>query len=107
VGAALGYDVAAFGDVDGDAVGDFGSIASYGALIWSGADGQPLLSFPQGQSSVSRLGDLDLDGLEEVLFGRAQWSTGRVKVFSGGSFQVMYDLVQNQPWVVFCLFITN
>ena len=83
-GHRFGFDVSALGDVDGDGVGDFGVGAPYadpqgletGAVyLYSGSTGELLrrLEFGAADSrfgwAIGDAGDLDDDGMPEVLAG--------------------------------------
>ena len=89
--ANLGGSLAAAGDVDGDGVGDLvagaeaddsGAVNAGRVLVVSGADGSTLMDFVGTTASaslgasVARAGDVDGDGLEDIIAGATQFPLG-------------------------------
>ncbi|MBK8974434.1 MAG: FG-GAP repeat protein [Planctomycetes bacterium] len=103
IDARLGTSVAGIGDIDGDSWPDYAaggvdaSPAGVGrVVIWSGASGRVLATllgeFP-GEGfgyAVSRAGDVDGDGTQDIAVGapfasRRAWQGGMVSVYSGAT----------------------
>ncbi len=105
-GDALGWSVAAAGDVDGDGVGDVIAGAPGNArgraLVLSGKDGHLLRELRSGASNdgfgagVCGLGDLDGDGRADVAVGSAPIGNapgrGSVYAFSGADGSQLFAL---------------
>jgi|GEM_PF-5083148 len=102
----LGTSVAGAGDVNGDGYADVivGALTRYpqdngSAKIFSGKDGRQLLTFAgeareQLGSSVSKAGDVNADGYDDVIVGcRAEMAekAAMVRVFSGKNGQVIHS----------------
>ena len=103
----LGFAVSGAGDINGDGLADLlvsslwfdeGHLTNSGAVdIFSGADGSLLRHFPGGSPedyfgySVSAAGDVDADGVPDVIIGAANANisgksdAGRAYVYSGAS----------------------
>ena len=92
----LGQGVAGLGDVNGDGVGDVvagisGTFSDDGRVTcYSGATGAAIWSVPGGSNhelgfSIARTGDLNADGIFDVIVGAPGYSNdrGRVNVYSG------------------------
>ncbi len=117
----LGYSVAGAGDVDGDGHGDLvvGAINAWGngfseagqALVFSGLSGSLVWRF-EGPSSGARLGvsvagagDVDGDGLDDLIVGAPRNRIGTLQdagsafVFSGGTGSVILQ-VDGSPGVL-------
>jgi len=114
VGAGFGWTVAPLGDLNGDGTPDFavGAFAQDGTgrvFICSGHDGKLLrtLSPPAGGStfgwSVASVGDLNKDGLPDILVGAPYTNVGKnavqgqAYVFSGKDGTLLYTLDNPQP----------
>ncbi|HKB17215.1 MAG TPA: integrin alpha, partial [Planctomycetota bacterium] len=101
---AFGSALAAAGDLNGDGVTDLivgasgtpglgGSVASGVAYVYSGATVAPLFTFPGSATgdafggSVAGPGDLDGDGVRDILVGARQGASlpGYAKAFSGAT----------------------
>jgi hypothetical protein len=103
----FGSVLANVGDVDADGrddllIGDPGSVSPVGAAhLVSGIDGTTLLSLTGGFGfgvRVAAAGDMDADGVPDLLFGIPDDSTngvraGRVQVLSGATGTVIHDLL--------------
>ncbi|MEM9799292.1 MAG: FG-GAP-like repeat-containing protein [Planctomycetota bacterium] len=99
----LGFTVAGAGDVDGDGRDDviagteFPEFPRFGvATVFSGATGQVLHTFLGQEAaegvSVDGVGDLDLDGFDDLLVGSRLSNFGEpaVKVYSGATGEVLF-----------------
>ncbi len=102
-GLRLGQSVAAVGDVNGDSTDDFLIGAISLARLYSGADGSTIYTFtgdPNNNdlfgATVAGLGDLDLDGVNELGVGAptgdsgAGGYSGTAYVFSGATGLLLY-----------------
>ena len=116
-GDRAGRSVAALGDVNGDGVGDFAYGAptrsssgpqAGGVFLISGADGSVIFSWegttPYGifGFSIANAGDLDSDGLNDLLVGAPNEDpsgpdSGAVYAFSTGSFNALHTLSGANP----------
>ncbi|HET6201756.1 MAG TPA: Ig-like domain-containing protein [Planctomycetota bacterium] len=114
----LGFSVAGVGDMDADGVPDFATgaqladpagLADAGeARVFSGASGVPLLvlagnaASDQFGASVSGAGDLDGDGVPDLLVGAAQdpfgvAGPGYARAFSGASGAALLSIAGTAP----------
>jgi len=113
-GAGFGWAVAGLGDLNGDGTPDFGvgAFAQEGAgrvFIFSGRDGKLLRTLtPPGDSvtfgwAVASIGDLNKDGLPDILVGAPYTKSGKnavqgqAYVFSGKDGALLYTLDHPQP----------
>ncbi|MDD3653278.1 MAG: VCBS repeat-containing protein [Desulfotomaculaceae bacterium] len=93
--------ISGIGDVNGDGVADFIAglnKANFGqVLVYSGADRHVLKVFTQSAPSygctVSGIGDANRDGVPDFAVGSAgaQSSSGKIFVYSGASFEVLFE----------------
>ncbi len=87
--SALGWSLAAIGDVDGDRCDDFvaGAVSNTGevAIVFSGRTGQQLVRGQGVGYAVTGCGDLDGDGIPDFAGGRQPGSPiqGMARAFSG------------------------
>jgi hypothetical protein len=102
----LGDSVAGLGDADGDGIADVAVGASDEGLggfvhVYSGSDGSLIRSFAAADksehlgSSLAGVGDIDGDGLGDVLAGAPfdSLNTGLARVYSPASGATLYTLV--------------
>lgn len=106
-GDALGYAVAEAGDVDGDGVSDVlagapgGPMSAGRVFLYAGASGAELHEFVGEAagaglgSAVAGAGDLDGDGVDDLLLGAERFSgtaeaAGRVYAISGATFATIW-----------------
>jgi hypothetical protein len=92
----LGFDVAGLGDLNGDGVGDFGAVG-FTSYLWSGLDGSDLASLPT-YSSIARLGDVNADGLDDVVVCDIDFNE-TAQVFAGGSYELLSISEAGLWWV--------
>lgn len=118
-GSGFGWSFDVTGDIDGDAIADYVVAAPTdpsnaplmgAAYLYSGASGAFLRAFtePTGNPSsyahsVSGIGDVDTDGIPDILVGSPQFSTspnlweGEVVVHSGANGNAVHVLRMGDP----------
>lgn len=84
-GDSFGQSVIGLGDTNGDGVPDFAAAAPFGDApyvgVYSGIDGSPLLTIPSLNQSafgqaLANAGDVDGDGVADILIGAPYGNTG-------------------------------
>jgi FG-GAP repeat len=100
----FGASVAWLGDQDGDQNDDYavGTRGPREVRVYSGASKTELARVVGGTSfgaSLANIGDVNGDNLNDFAAGTpfAGGSTGEVRIFAGGNFIQLYDLVGNYP----------
>lgn len=100
------YRAAPTGDVDGDGVPDVSVSGTGFGAVHSGATGARLHLFTTPApaqtglviGTIDRVGDLDGDGCDDVVFGAPdEGPGGHVKVYSGKTGALLHDLVGDAP----------
>lgn len=103
----LGHSIAALGDVDDDGIPDFAAGGYFGRVVrvFSGVDGALIreLVDPQGVDTsrfgwgLSRAGDLDGDGVEDLLVGspftEISVHESKIHVYSGKTGEALFDML--------------
>ena len=113
---SLGDELAAAGDVNGDGIPDIVSGAKFDfpgkAQVLSGADGSVIWSFDGGAlatqfgSSVAGDGDVDGDGIPDILIGDSgsnyvEPGAGSVWIYSGADGSLVHAIAGSQQWQLF------
>jgi len=105
-GATYGAIVAGAGDVDGDGraevlvgpVLNVGQSAGYTVRLLRGSDGSVLRELRASPSAAAAGGDLDADGIPDVVVSRSNYDAGNLSAWSGLDGSSLFRTQGLNPW---------